>query len=365
MKTEFIRTLNINYERLLLDEMPEEKKYQYCILNRGGINGLLPCSLRYIDGAAYLYYDISSKQNMQQLFAHKKFTREQIVGFFRSLGQMRRELERFLLDSSHLLLFPNEIFQDLDSKTFYFLYVPYFEGDRGCRQLLSYFAENLEYSDEQLVETVYQMYERLEECGDVYFESEIFQDVKRLEEKAEVKAETPVSVDTMVEEKEQEDEDEPKRGRFSFFEGRRKKKADGREEYRKNMKSLMEGRAVADEPSSAYGDQDYSRTLYIEETAFIRPNRELCLPDGKVLMVMEKDTLVIGKRRGEVDLVLDEPSVSRVHARIVKEGEEYYLEDLNSTNLTFKNGLQLQPYEKKLLESGDEIRVGRVLLMFR
>lgn len=38
------------------------------MISRGGIKGLLPCSLRYIDGNAYLYYDITSRQNIAQLF---------------------------------------------------------------------------------------------------------------------------------------------------------------------------------------------------------------------------------------------------------------------------------------------------------
>ena len=55
LQTEYIRSLNCNYERILLENKPEEKRYQYCILNRGGIKNLLPCSLRYINGLVYLY----------------------------------------------------------------------------------------------------------------------------------------------------------------------------------------------------------------------------------------------------------------------------------------------------------------------
>ena len=74
LNTEYIRSLNANYERLLLERKPEEKKYQYCMISRGGIKGLLPCSLRYIDGEAYLYYDITSRQNIAQLFEKKPIT---------------------------------------------------------------------------------------------------------------------------------------------------------------------------------------------------------------------------------------------------------------------------------------------------
>ena len=73
----------------------------------------------------------------------------------------------------------------------------------------------------------------------------------------------------------------------------------------------------------------------------------------------------IGKRRGEADLVLDHAGVSRLHARIVREGDSFFVEDLNSTNGTFKNGLRLQPYEKRELEEGDEIGFGQEILIFR
>ena len=79
LNTEYIRSLNANYERLLLERKPEEKKYQYCMISRGGIKGLLPCSLRYIDGEAYLYYDITSRQNIAQLFEKKPITRQWIM----------------------------------------------------------------------------------------------------------------------------------------------------------------------------------------------------------------------------------------------------------------------------------------------
>lgn len=63
--------------------------------------------------------------------------------------------------------------------------------------------------------------------------------------------------------------------------------------------------------------------------------------------------------------MLDDLSVSRVHARILQEKESVYLEDMNSTNGTYKNGLRLQPYEKRKLEEEDEIKVGKQILVYR
>ena len=78
-----------------------------------------------------------------------------------------------------------------------------------------------------------------------------------------------------------------------------------------------------------------------------------------MIIQLDKNSITIGKKKEEADLVLEDVSVSRMHARIIKEQDGMYLEDLNSTNGTFKNGLRMQPYEKRKLEEGDEIRFGK------
>ena len=91
MRTEYVRNLHSNYVRLALEEKPEEKRYQYCILSRGGIKGLLPASLRYLDGDAYLYYDITSKQSLVQLHQKGNVSREWFLDFLASLKRLKRD----------------------------------------------------------------------------------------------------------------------------------------------------------------------------------------------------------------------------------------------------------------------------------
>lgn len=88
LQTEYIKNLNCNYERILLDRLPDENRYQYCIIGRGGIKGLLPSSLRYINGLAYLYYDITSTQNVVQLYAGRNITRSWVKDFLWSMNQV-------------------------------------------------------------------------------------------------------------------------------------------------------------------------------------------------------------------------------------------------------------------------------------
>jgi DNA-binding winged helix-turn-helix (wHTH) protein len=56
---------------------------------------------------------------------------------------------------------------------------------------------------------------------------------------------------------------------------------------------------------------------------------------------MAKDSMVLG-RGEECDIVLAERQVSRQHIRIFKDGDLYYIQDLESKNGTWVNGQQLK-----------------------
>ena len=379
LQSEYIRNLSTNYERILLDKKPEEDRYQYCILSRGGIRGLLSCSLRYINGSAYLYYDITSKQTVAQLFLNRNITRDWVKDFMWSIQQLRQELGRFLLDDHNILWSPEQIYQDLETNVFFFLYVPYYEGDRNFSRLLEFWVEHIDYDDDSLVDCVYHMYEQLDRNGEVYLQNQIFQDAKVLEQPAlpkaqktdipQERAETiPVMEETTDEARdeiiESHEKREERKGFKGLFDNRRRKNREFRENYKQDMHRAMDGFAVAEKVS--YDDEEYGRTVYIEDKGepAVRVHR-LYTEEDKLLASIEKPVLSLGKKKEEVDVVLEDASVSRIHARIIQEGAEYYLEDLNSTNGTFKNGLRLQPYEKRKLDTGDELKFGRVVLIFR
>lgn len=72
------------------------------------------------------------------------------------------------------------------------------------------------------------------------------------------------------------------------------------------------------------------------------------------------DETVIGRSRN-VNVSISDDSVSRRHARIVQRGEDFVLEDLESRNGTFLDGV---PIASCILRTGDEIQVGRNLFYF-
>ncbi len=77
---------------------------------------------------------------------------------------------------------------------------------------------------------------------------------------------------------------------------------------------------------------------------------------------LDKDITLIG-RDMKGDIYLKNPSVSRKHAHILKKGNLFYIEDLNSTNGTFVNGEMI--LWRKGLSDGDEIALGKYTLVFR
>jgi hypothetical protein len=70
--------------------------------------------------------------------------------------------------------------------------------------------------------------------------------------------------------------------------------------------------------------------------------------------------LILGREQGSADLVLDDPGVSRRHARVLPENGGVIVEDLGSSNGTYVNGERITgPVE---LGAGDEVQLGATVL---
>jgi pSer/pThr/pTyr-binding forkhead associated (FHA) protein len=74
-----------------------------------------------------------------------------------------------------------------------------------------------------------------------------------------------------------------------------------------------------------------------------------------------QDYVFIGRDPGN-HVVLSEPTVSARHAVIVRKGEDYWLQDLGSTNGTRLNGTPVKGLTR--LKTGDKLTLGEVTLKF-
>jgi hypothetical protein len=85
--------------------------------------------------------------------------------------------------------------------------------------------------------------------------------------------------------------------------------------------------------------------------------------DGSVVkeFSLEGERMVIGRLEGS-DVQLADPGASRRHAEVRRDGNDYVLVDLGSTNGTLVNEA---PVTEHTLEEGDRITIGRTVLEFR
>jgi hypothetical protein len=75
---------------------------------------------------------------------------------------------------------------------------------------------------------------------------------------------------------------------------------------------------------------------------------------------LEGNRMTIG-RRPDSDVFLDDVTVSRDHALIVRRGDEFHLDDLGSLNGTYVNRRRIESHH---LEDGDELQIGKYKLTF-
>jgi pSer/pThr/pTyr-binding forkhead associated (FHA) protein len=75
---------------------------------------------------------------------------------------------------------------------------------------------------------------------------------------------------------------------------------------------------------------------------------------------LDSDLLTIG-RNPDSHLFLDDVTVSRHHARVIRDAAGFLIEDLNSLNGTYVNRRRV---ERHHLSDGDELQIGKFKLSF-
>ena len=93
---------------------------------------------------------------------------------------------------------------------------------------------------------------------------------------------------------------------------------------------------------------------------------KLCFVDGPVKdisVTLEKAKYTLG--RGEAnDITILDGGMSKSHAVIVRAEDKFYIEDLNSTNGTYIDGLKLPPNQKYELRHNCQVTFGNSTVIF-
>ena len=111
---------------------------------------------------------------------------------------------------------------------------------------------------------------------------------------------------------------------------------------------------------SKYESEDQTQclsNLVPEESQMILSSEE---PERYPLICIQGKILIVGKTRGQADILLPDPAVNRLHERLEKRQESFYVRDMNSRNGTYVNGTRLKPQEEAEIRDGDTVMFANV-----
>ena len=111
--------------------------------------------------------------------------------------------------------------------------------------------------------------------------------------------------------------------------------------------------------------KDFGETVVLSAGVVQGPATLVSREPGELATIyLQEDMTVIGKMETAVDAVIDLPTVSRIHAKIRRRDQEYYLSDLNSRNGTAVNGRLLKEGEDYQLQNEDEVDFAQARYVF-
>lgn len=310
MEISYKRELDQNYLILWQEEFRE--CYQVEMLVRNQIPGLLSCRLGLWDEKAALYYEITSRQSLRLLLERKRLNAKELYRLLESLQKAVQACGAYLLDGKQLLLNPDYIYLEPDTWELAFCYVPFEEQDmqEALLSLAEYLLDRLERQDQNAVTLGYEFYRMVgEENGSL--ESVL----EKYGEKHNGKESQVITSETI-----------------------------SRPERKKCDVHVKESSEEIVRAETLFLKKGEKQELLLRSENPSYPNIEITGSD-----------FLIGKKKGVVDGLIKARGISRIHGKITKEGEEYYLTDLNSTNGTYLNGGRLEIHEKARIRPGDRI----------
>lgn len=382
------------------------------IMLRRKLPGALSVEKAYMDGNGQYWYNISGKQSLDTYCRMKEIGIAFIERLIVSICSEMEILEWNLIQTSCLMLDPELVFITNCNGEFIFTIYPANSGgvEKEFQQLMEYLLTRVDHKDAIAVKTAYGIYEKtlqdgysLPDIRDSIMEAKRSVSMPDSLEKEENNIEKDTGIEVIVPERRQHgkkdyiEQKAEKRKEKKNKEKTRKEKVQGKDWWKSIRKILTEwGILESDDKSEIQNHSKKADTkppakkrrepeaevVYPEEEMYVAPEPvfrpTVCLssyqskPRG-VLMYQGSDQLAdirieagmscVGYGK-EADIQIQRDTISQLHARIDREEDTYYIEDLNSTNGTFVNDEPLAYKERRKLNSNDIVRFADVRYRF-
>ncbi|MEG1803062.1 MAG: DUF6382 domain-containing protein [Lachnospiraceae bacterium] len=364
MEIRYRRSLNKSY--MIIGPLEAFRpNYEMRMFEYNKIPGILPFSIIVADGKIEAWYEITGMQTLSQCMRLQQLEYPFMKALFEDLFQSLQQAKRYLLNENSLRMTPEYIVRDMTTEKFSIVYLPGEKFGLGddLQALLENVMQVMDHKDKQLLDLVYGIYEGIKREGISLYK--IMQNMEFFQEPIKFEEENQENIP-----KEKEISTHKQESGLALREKFAKKIKAFKREKKRKLHELLDFTTVKKEglPVS-YSPLDQVSSSY--PTEYLGENKEGVL--GQLIYEGEEaednfqviaKQFLIGKSREAVDGVLHSDAVSRIHALIEREEDCYYLEDLNSSNGTFLNGLRLEYQEKVPLKRNDVIQFARAQYRF-
>ena len=378
MEIEYRRTWNQSV--MLITGHVEEENYELKMLKHNTVAGLLPVEEIQETGDFRFCYDITGKKSLECYLENNALNPVMIKKILENLIHLCREMERYLLKEEKLLLKEDMIFMDSREEQFYFCYYPDKEGElrEEFGKLIEEMLPQLDHENREETEKVYAIYEKTREenysllnLQELFFKEEenggeVWKEYERAGDETEAADLTVTNP-----------QNSQKMDRISSI---KKQMLQILEKgiswlYRDKLNRKKKEFSMPEIPVPAIRKKQMPQKIYPQEQdknplseyteKAITGARLMYLGGGEERdFVINKDVFLIGTDALAVDGILKSRAAGEIQAKITKEEDIYYIEDMNSANGTLVNGEILIYKEVRRLKEGDRITFADISYRF-
>lgn len=368
------------------------ENYRVKMLSHNKIEHLLNMELKMSDGIYDYYYEISGKQPVSRIYEHREIGYEDFIKIISGIEMAYNNAALYMLDPSHFYLDPKAMYMNVETKELALLYYPSYELDMNdaLLNIAEYILDKVDHQDLKAVMLAYKLYKLIRSgCFTISeIASLIDEDADVKQEEDKITEECIVSMDNEIDIPDESYDDimenmvnvNNKASRKSFFnsfsflnraanrnDNKLVNKQENRSENKTENKIMVESDInLYDEKPECSKKELYGKTVVLVPEKTLSDHVLVQKSKGKdIIYNLDNLPISIGKMKEMSDIVLNDSSVSRIHAEIFIEDDTIFIKDCNSTNGTFVNGMQLDAEEKISLETGDEISIGKIKMEYR
>ena len=376
------RSVNHNY-MILRPEFPCINDYRITMVMNCNIKNLLNMDVEYIDEVVEFIYDISNLKNIGGFYERKKMKYSDLLTLFKSIINVVEDGESYLLRIEDILFDMEYVYVDERNEKVLFCYCPQadIDGDfnNNFRRFVQEIVLSTDHTDGKAAELIYGI---LEICNREDFLMKDIRDyMNKMEGAYPKRTVRQINYETIRNESRENEKnkehpiiaEENEDSYKSIFENDKIKIGKGKKKRIVEVVKEAFGIKEAENENKEHKDKVIASKNKRQE---MKHPHETDERDDMTMLLSQKEyrdvlvdvrkkenieleffPCVIGKDGERVDKIIREQSVSRVHLKVYNQGDDYYVEDQNSTNGTFINDEMLDPFQKYVINNGDTLTI--------